>query len=853
MLFSKKYFNLNSDLAEYHFPVQPICHEHSCSRSQQHTPLNRPKVVTSMALKKFYTKLDYPVYGAKFLDNDKLIVAGGGGETKSGVPNKVTVLSIRPTHKTKPLKRFRELNLLSQEDSVMSLDYNNGIILCGINENSEMMKKGINKHLRKFVWEDEHLQFRQSCQIHGNTNSTMYQKITAISKDGTVGVIVISDSPSTVYIIDCSDDLEEKTKIMADGDVKDVSISPDGKLMCYVTSSSFVGISTVTGRSVFTHHLPWATTRVKFKNNDEVILAGQDGTNAMIAQFSISNSKVIKQAILQRKLKGLTSMDLNVENNLIGLATSDSSVILVRLNDLKVIEVIKNAHTFSITKLVFSDDGTYVASTSAANSVGVFKIPQGYADAQSWLSFIFTSIWTTLLVAILAFVGNYAYQEGYVKLFWEKTVELIKKEENDISSYFKVEDVDKDIFTASVNEIKAKTIDDDYVTYSSSDITLTSVQYWTKSSTVTDVESFSTGSSLSIQIEPQSVTFADDSGKIIEDELIQEELEALESQITKTVEATEIAEVTETVEATEIAEITETVEVTKIAEITETVEKNSLQEKDASVADLNDSTKALDDDVVTRIDKESLAPSLSLAVEPELYTFTNDSGKIVEKEYVTGQLGDEAITIVETSITEDTTNIENDSTVTLAVEPESMLFDNEEGISAEESFVQEQLRTSFEESLTLTEDFVVETPPVLLDVEYENFEDVEVLLDEAENTESETAEIHVTEGAQDGQELNESETAVFNPAVEPESQVFTDDKGKEIESSIVDELLDSKTESEIIESETVTNETVAEDITSVLTNVVIREVTSVVVVTSTETATATSTITATATLNDSFE
>ncbi|GMM27949.1 Sar family guanine nucleotide exchange factor [Martiniozyma asiatica (nom. inval.)] len=806
-----------------------------------------------MALKKFYTKLDYPVYGAKFLDNDKLIVAGGGGETKSGVPNKVTVLSIRPTHKTKPLKRFRELNLLSQEDSVMSLDYNNGIILCGINENSEMMKKGINKHLRKFVWEDEHLQFRQSCQIHGNTNSTMYQKITAISKDGTVGVIVISDSPSTVYIIDCSDDLEEKTKIMADGDVKDVSISPDGKLMCYVTSSSFVGISTVTGRSVFTHHLPWATTRVKFKNNDEVILAGQDGTNAMIAQFSISNSKVIKQAILQRKLKGLTSMDLNVENNLIGLATSDSSVILVRLNDLKVIEVIKNAHTFSITKLVFSDDGTYVASTSAANSVGVFKIPQGYADAQSWLSFIFTSIWTTLLVAILAFVGNYAYQEGYAKLFWEKTVELIKKEENDISSYFKVEDVDKDIFTASVNEIKAKTIDDDYVTYSNSDITLTSVQYWTKSSTVTDVESFSTGSSLSIQIEPQSVTFADDSGKIIEDELIQEELEALESQITKTVEATEIAEVTETVEATEIVEITETVEVTKIAEVTETIEKNSLQEKDASVADLNDSTKALDDDVVTRIDNESLAPSLSLAVEPELYTFTNDSGKIVEKEYVTGQLGDEAITIVETSITEDTTNIENDSTVTLAVEPESMLFDKEEGISAEESLVQEQLRTSFEESVTLTEDFVVETPPVLLDVEYENFEDVEVLLDEAENTESETAEIHVTEGAQDGQELNESETAVFTPAVEPESQVFTDDKGKEIESSIVDELLDSKTESEIIESETVADETVAEDITSVLTNVIIREVTSVVVVTSTETATATSTITATATLNDTFE
>lgn len=395
-----------------------------------------------MKLKSHTINVGYPVYGASFANDHTVIVAGGGGDGNNGIPNKMTAILVQPENTKKPLKRYRELTLNENEDSVMSMDYGNGVILAGINENPLLMAKGVNKHLRKFRFENEHLKFVESIQIHPNASSNIYQKITMVSMDGSVGVIVMSDTPSSVYIIDCSGDLEEKFKVVADGDVKDISISQDGKLMCYITASDFEVISIITGRSVFKTKLNFIMSKVRFLDNNDVIIAGCKDNGVYMAKFSIAKSKVVQEKAVFKNIKGVTSMDVNINNNLTALATSSYSLLLVRTSDFKVIKVLNKVHEFAITKVAFSGNGKFLASCSAANTVNVIEIPDNLAASKSLLATVFQYIISIILIAILSVSFQYLYENGYVNVAMEKVQEIYDAyKPQDSSSYFTVESI----------------------------------------------------------------------------------------------------------------------------------------------------------------------------------------------------------------------------------------------------------------------------------------------------------------------------------------------------------------------------------------------------------------------------
>ncbi|RPB10091.1 hypothetical protein P167DRAFT_576508 [Morchella conica CCBAS932] len=71
--------------------------------------------------------LTYPIFCAVFVDEARLLVGGGGGEGRSGVGNKITLLDVSepPTVKKSPtdvsIKVLAEIELSKQEDAVMSL------------------------------------------------------------------------------------------------------------------------------------------------------------------------------------------------------------------------------------------------------------------------------------------------------------------------------------------------------------------------------------------------------------------------------------------------------------------------------------------------------------------------------------------------------------------------------------------------------------------------------------------------------------------------------------------------------------------------------------------------------------
>ncbi|KAF2086850.1 hypothetical protein K490DRAFT_57328 [Saccharata proteae CBS 121410] len=97
--------------------------------------------------------LDYPIYSADFdpYNRGYLVVGGGGGEGRSGVKNKISLLDVSSRASLEPAG---EIQLTSDEDAVMSmanLASKDGLItFAGINSTTKEREANKNEHLRAF-------------------------------------------------------------------------------------------------------------------------------------------------------------------------------------------------------------------------------------------------------------------------------------------------------------------------------------------------------------------------------------------------------------------------------------------------------------------------------------------------------------------------------------------------------------------------------------------------------------------------------------------------------------------------------------------------------------------------------
>ncbi|KAF1809267.1 hypothetical protein P152DRAFT_423210, partial [Eremomyces bilateralis CBS 781.70] len=97
--------------------------------------------------------LNYPLYSAAFdpYNRGYLLVGGGGGEGRSGVPNKITLLDVSSRS---AIEEVGEIDLPRTEDSVntlANLGTSAGVIaLAGINSSTEDCKRGQNEHFRTY-------------------------------------------------------------------------------------------------------------------------------------------------------------------------------------------------------------------------------------------------------------------------------------------------------------------------------------------------------------------------------------------------------------------------------------------------------------------------------------------------------------------------------------------------------------------------------------------------------------------------------------------------------------------------------------------------------------------------------
>lgn len=388
----------------------------------------------------------YPIYGAKFLDNNMLLTAGGGGEGNMETPNKISVLRI-DFNKKKIIKRFREINLGYEDDSPTTLDVANNIILMGCNENKEsIMNSEQNHHIRKFIFKDEHLKFVASVDFDSAKDPSIYTKLTCLSSDGKVGAIASSKVPTVIRIIDPVD-LVEKYEIETGREVKDLHFSPNGKLITYITSTSFEVISIVTGKFITRKtdfNSNWILSKVRFLNNDTAFVAACLKHRPGIVVFKVSiksgDTSITKHREYLNNIKGITSMDVDSKCQLVALSTNDNSISIIKLKDLSVGKTIKTAHESTITRVVFSANSQYMASVSTANTVQVVKIPPGFVSARSIFQIMFSTLFNLFIVVAIACLAHLGYKyDMYAKSYNFIHHRYIAK--RDSSSYFQMNEV----------------------------------------------------------------------------------------------------------------------------------------------------------------------------------------------------------------------------------------------------------------------------------------------------------------------------------------------------------------------------------------------------------------------------
>ncbi|KAK9450571.1 quinon protein alcohol dehydrogenase-like superfamily [Limtongia smithiae] len=373
----------------------------------------------------FQLALGYPAYATAFATQRHLVVAGGGGEGKNGVANKISVLDVDPT--TKDITVLAEKILAKDEDSPTSLAVSpSGVIAAGINIGTAALKSGsVNDHLRLFTLESDNrieAHSRQSVFEPEDTTplADVFQKTTRFSPRGKYLAISSSDGVLHVLAYPSLEPMFPAVATYNEADdtrrieIQDVDFSPDEKVLVYATSTAVVLLDATDGRVLSSHYPPPASNfrGVRYVAPDMLVLVANHARRkgASLLKLTLPPTAVITAARASRGLhRGIAAATaFDARGTLAAVAGADLSVSLVSVSTLQELKVVRNAHDFAITGIALNASCTAMASVSVAQTVTVVGVSASVIAAaqrsSSWdmLQVFYMLVFMGILIAAVA-------------------------------------------------------------------------------------------------------------------------------------------------------------------------------------------------------------------------------------------------------------------------------------------------------------------------------------------------------------------------------------------------------------------------------------------------------------------
>ncbi|KIP09202.1 hypothetical protein PHLGIDRAFT_103212 [Phlebiopsis gigantea 11061_1 CR5-6] len=380
----------------------------------------------------------FPVYSCSFVAPDELVLGGGGGQSRSGVKNKLRLYKVESFKRLDPLDEYE---LDKGEDVPMSMAAwpKTKEIVCGINSSEDSLKSGVNQNCRQFAVQENKLAFMASTSTLtlDKAQEDNYQKVTVLSPDGNFLAVAGFKELSLLHYPSLE---PAASSIHVDKEIYDASFSPTGLTVCTTASllvyslppSKTGGISKkVVGkkkavptpsltllRTVDRPNLPGKNAGSTFRAaryhpQDPDVLYTM--VNSLPPKTRTKNAPQISfvckwdtktwNVTKLRKVsdRNLTCFDISPNGKFLAYGSSDLTVGILNTQALAPLLTILKAHEFPPTTLRFSPSSDLLVSGSVDNTIRIVSVPENLVAA-SWSSWIIVLV--TLLVILFAILAQ---------------------------------------------------------------------------------------------------------------------------------------------------------------------------------------------------------------------------------------------------------------------------------------------------------------------------------------------------------------------------------------------------------------------------------------------------------------
>ncbi|CAH9069558.1 unnamed protein product [Cuscuta epithymum] len=336
-----------------------------------------------------------------------IVLAGGGGEGRSGVPNAILLV------------HFDSDSHILSNQPVARLGTGTDVpYRMAVHPGGEGLICSLPKSCRWFEWDasnttdDGALALKSSQRVLKNLEDIELQLALTFNNEGSLlavggedGKLKVFKWPSMEIIIDDPKDSSS---------VKDLDFSPDGKFLVSLESGCcrVWNVSTLT----LVASLPKKNDEMfgfcrfsRSSKNQTIYVTASQGKGGSIVMWNTTTWKRMNSKLVVSL--PISAFDVSADGKLLAVGTTEGEVRVLSSENMRVLMTVKKAHMGIPTKVAFSDDSRALLSASMDSSARVTLIKDNHSKNGGF------NFWMILFVILLAIAVYYATQEG--KLSWQ--------------------------------------------------------------------------------------------------------------------------------------------------------------------------------------------------------------------------------------------------------------------------------------------------------------------------------------------------------------------------------------------------------------------------------------------------